>query len=252
MMPRILIIEDERPMLVALRDILAAEGYRVLAAADGEVGLARAIEEKPCLILLDVMLPKLDGYALCAELRRLRVAAPVLMLTAKAQVQDRVTGLDSGADDYLVKPFSTGELLARVRALLRRTGGKRHAVTRLTMGDVVIDLARMTARRGRETIHLTSKEFAMLRLPAEVEGEPVTREQFLDLVWGYAAFPTTRTVDNHIASLRAKLEADPNTPRWIVTVHGVGYRLEPGHAILQNPDNSGWDSRQTAVEEKES
>ena len=239
-------------MRIALRDILAAEGYRVLAAADGDEGLARAIAEKPGLILLDVMLPKLDGYALCAELRRREIAAPVLMLTARAQVQDRVAGLDSGADDYLVKPFSTDELLARVRALLRRTAGKRPVVTSLTLGDVRIDLARLTARRGGAPIHLTSKEFAVLRLLAEAEGEPVTREQFLDLVWGHAAFPTTRTVDNHIASLRAKLEADPAAPRWILTVHGVGYRLECEHTNLQNPDNSGGDSRHTAVEEMES
>ncbi len=226
MMPRVLIVEDEPAMRVALQDILAAEGYRVLTAADGEAGLARAIEEKPGLILLDVMLPKLDGYALCAELRRLEIGAPVLMLTAKAQVQDRVTGLDSGADDYLVKPFSTDELLARVRALLRRVPGKRRAVAALSLGDVRIDLARLTARRGREEIHLTSKEFAVLRLLAEAGGEPVTRERFLDLVWGYATFPTTRTVDNHIASLRSKLERNPDDPLWITTVHGVGYKLE--------------------------
>jgi len=251
MMPRVLIVEDEPPMRIALQDILTAEGYRVLTASNGETGLERAIEEKPGLILLDVMLPKLDGYALCAELRRLEIAVPVLMLTAKAQVRDRVTGLDSGADDYLVKPFSTDELLARVRALLRRTGGKRRAVTALTLGDSRIDLARLTARRGRGTIHLTSKEFAVLRLLAEAEGEPVTRERFLDLVWGHTAFPTTRTVDNHISSLRAKLEPDPAAPRWIVTVHGVGYRLESGRAILHNPDNSGAGLRQNAVKENE-
>jgi len=237
MMPRVLIVEDELPMRIALQDILAAEGYRVLTAADGEAGLARAIEEQPGLILLDVMLPKLDGYALCAELRRLEIAAPVLMLTAKAQVQDRVTGLDSGADDYLVKPFSTDELLARVRALLRRVRGPRRAVAALALGDIRIDLAKLTARRGREPIHLTSKEFAVLRLLAEAGGEPVTRERFLDLVWGYATFPTTRTVDNHIASLRAKLEQDPAAPCWIVTVHGVGYRLDAPQTAVQEDES---------------
>jgi len=247
---RVLIVEDELPMRVALQDILAAEGYRVLAAADGEAGLRRAIEEKPALILLDVMLPKLDGYALCAELRRLEIDAPVLMLTAKAQVQDRVAGLDSGADDYLVKPFSTDELLARVRALLRRVHARGRAVAALAFGEVRIDLVRMTARRGRRALHLTSKEFAVLRLLAEAAGEPVTRQRFLDLVWGYGAFPTTRTVDNHIASLRAKLEPDPALPRWILTVHGVGYRLETA-AILQNPDKSETDSPHTAIKENE-
>ena len=223
---RLLIIEDELPMRTALKDCLEAEGYRVLAAAEGQGGLERALKEKPDLILLDIMLPKLDGFAVCAELRRLSNAVPVLMLTAKGQVEDRVTGLDAGADDYLVKPFSTDELLARVRALLRRTRRHGHAPTTLKLGDVQIDLLKQTATRGRRQVHLTAKEFAILRLMAEAQGEPVTRERFLDVVWGYTAFPTTRTVDNHIASLRARLEPDPDHPRWIKTVHGVGYRLE--------------------------
>ena len=225
-MSRILIIEDEAPMRTALADLLAAEGYRVLTAADGESGLHRALDEKPDLILLDIMMPKLDGFALCAELRRLSNAVPVLMLTAKGQIEDRVAGLDAGADDYLVKPFSTEELLARVRALLRRFQRQDKAAGKLKLGEIDIDLARQTAVRGKKPIHLTAKEFAMLRLMAEAEGEPVTRERFLDAVWGYAAFPTTRTVDNHIASLRAKLEPDPDEPRWLKTVHGVGYKLE--------------------------
>ncbi len=255
-MERILIIEDETPMRTALADVLEGEGYRPLTAADGEIGLHKAIEEKPDLILLDIMMPKLDGFEVCAELRRLGHAVPVLMLTAKGQVEDRVAGLDVGADDYLVKPFSTEELLARVRALLRRTRKQGHAPRKLKLGDVEIDLARQTAvrvkpsrdtvaadvsprtlaenqrrltsaaTRGGKQIHLTAKEFAMLRLLAEAEGEPVSREKFLDVVWGYASFPTTRTVDTHIASLRAKLEKNPDAPRWIKTVHGVGYKLE--------------------------
>jgi len=229
---RLLIIEDELPMRTALKDCLEAEGYRVLTAADGESGLDRALKEKPDLILLDIMMPKLDGFALCAELRRLSNPVPVLMLTAKGQVEDRVTGLDAGADDYLVKPFSTDELLARVRALLRRTRKQGRAPMLLKLGDAQIDLVKQTATRGRKALHLTAKEFAMLRLMADAQGEPVTRERFLDVVWGYTAFPTTRTVDNHVASLRSKIEKDPDEPRWIKTVHGVGYRLE----ILQNRD----------------
>jgi DNA-binding response OmpR family regulator len=223
---RILIIEDELAMRTALTDILAAEGYRTILAADGRAGLERAVKEKPDLILLDVMLPKLDGFALCNELRRLGHAEPVLMLTAKGQVEDRVGGLDAGADDYLVKPFSTGELMARVRALLRRAIRTSQSPLQFRLGQVQVNLALQTAWRGSSEIHLTAREFAMLRLLSQAGGEPVSREQFLDVVWGYGAFPTTRTVDNHIASLRAKLEAHPDQPQWIRTVHGVGYRLQ--------------------------
>ena len=224
-MERLLVIEDELPMRTALSDALGAEGYRVLTAADGEAGLRRTLEEKPDLILLDIMMPRMDGFTVCAELRRLANTTPILMLTAKGQVEDRVRGLDAGADDYLVKPFSTEELLARVRALLRRVRKQTRAATTLALGGVEVDLARQTARRGRRELHLTAREFAMLRLLAESPGEPVARERFLDVVWGYTAFPTTRTVDNHIASLRGKIEPDPDAPRWIKTVHGVGYKL---------------------------
>lgn len=223
---RILVVEDEAAMRTALEDSLRAEDYRVLSATNGEAALERALAERPDLILLDIMMPRLDGFAVCAELRRLGTTAPVLMLTAKGQIEDRVAGLDAGADDYLVKPFSTEELLARVRALLRRARRGEKAVRELTLGEVRIDLVQLRAWRGRKPVHLTAKEFAILRLLTEAEGAPVTREQFLDQVWGYAAFPTTRTVDNHLASLRAKLEPDPETPRWLKTVHGVGYRLE--------------------------
>ena len=225
-MSRILIIEDELPMRTALKDCLDAEGYRVLTAGDGESGLEKALGEKPDLILLDIMMPRLDGFAVCSELRRLNNAVPILMLTAKGQVEDRVHGLDVGADDYLVKPFSTDELLARVRALLRRLHKPSRAPGTLTLGETRIDLVKQTAARGRKPLHLTAKEFAMLRLLADARGEPVSRERFLDIVWGYTAFPTTRTVDNHIASLRSKLEKNPEEPKWIQTVHGVGYRLE--------------------------
>jgi DNA-binding response OmpR family regulator len=225
-MERLLIIEDELSMRTALQDCLEAEGYRVLTASDGTSGLERALKEKPDLILLDIMMPKLDGFALCAELRKLGQKVPVLMLTAKGMVQDKVRGLDAGADDYLVKPFSTDELLARTRALLRRTRRMGSSLSSLTLGEVRLDFIKQQAWRGRKEVHLTAKEFAVLRLLLEAEGEPVTRERFLDAVWGFTAFPTTRTVDNHIAMLRAKIEPDPVQPRWIKTVHGVGYRLE--------------------------
>src|SRR5262252_1873756 len=174
-MERILIVEDELPMRTALHDVLESEGYRVLTAADGESGVRRAVEEKPDLILLDIMMPKLDGYAVCAELRRLSNPVPILMLTAKGQVEDRVTGLDSGADDYLVKPFSTEELLARVRAMLRRVQRHANAPRTLQLGDLRIDLVKQTAAREKKVLHFTAKEFAMLRLMAEARGEPVSR-----------------------------------------------------------------------------
>jgi len=242
---RILVIEDEQPMRLVLKDILEREGFRVLTADDGERGLKAAIEEKPALVLLDIMLPKIDGFTICGELRRLTYDSPILMLTAKGQVDDRVHGLDSGADDYLVKPFSTEELLARVRALLRRVNSKIHRMKEIKIGHVRIDLVKQTARRGGEILDMTAKEFAMLRLLADSEGSPVTRELFLDVVWGYAAFPTTRTVDNYIAKLRAKLETDPENPKWILTVHGVGYRLDlQNHDTYQNRIGQTGDQRE--------
>ncbi len=220
-----MIVEDEYAMRRALEDALAAEGHRVLVAESGPVGLEKALAERPDLVLLDVMMPGLDGFAVAGELRRVGFEAPILMLTAKGTVDDRVAGLDAGADDYLVKPFSTEELLARVRALLRRRRRESGAVLRLELGTVRVDFARQTAEKGGKALHLTAKEFAILRLLAEADGGAVPRERFLDVVWGYGAFPTTRTVDTHLASLRAKIEADPGAPCFLRTVHGVGYRL---------------------------
>ncbi len=224
---RILVVEDELPMRTVLFDCLTGQGYRVLTASDGASGLEKAIAEKPDLILLDVMMPRLDGFALCAELRRHIIATPVLMLTAKGRVEDRVRGLDCGADDFLIKPFSRDELLARVRALLRRITRQTLKSQQLTFGAVQIDFLQQRVWRNSVPVALTAKEFAMLQLLVHAAGEPISRERFLDVVWGYTSFPTTRTVDKHIVSLRMKLEPNPDTPRWIKTVHGVGYRLEP-------------------------
>ncbi len=224
---RILLVEDEQPLRVGVEDSLRAGGYRVFSASDGRDGLEMAISEKPDLIVLDVMLPKLDGFAMCRELRRLGIKTLVLMLTARGLVEDRVKGLDSGADDYLVKPFSLVELHARIRALLRRTenGGGGSEVERVSFGDISVDLPARICRRNGKEVALTAKEFGVLQLLVENAGKPVSREQFLDLVWGYAAFPTTRTIDNHIARLRRKLESDPKSPRFILTVPKAGYKL---------------------------
>ena len=222
---KLLIIEDELPMRTALCETLKAEGYKVRAAADGATGLERALSEEHDLILLDVMMPKLDGYALCRELRRKGRKTPVLMLTAKGMVDDRVDGLDAGADDYLVKPFAMRELLARVRALLRRAERGDAAPDQLVLGKTVIDFVRQTALQEGRSIELSMREFAMLRLMASRPGEAISRETFLDEVWEYNAWPTTRTVDNFIASLRSQLEPEPESPCYILTARGAGYRL---------------------------
>lgn len=223
---RILVVEDERPMRIVLHDCLARQGYRVLLAEEGAAALDLALREKPDLIVLDIMMPKLDGLSVCAELRRLARPVPVLMLTAKGTVEDRVRGLDAGADDYLVKPFSREELLARVRALLRRTARPGASLGCVAFGGVRIDFAQRRAWRGTEPVALTAKEFEILRLLLECPGEVISRERFLDAVWGYTAFPTTRTVDRHIATLRTKLGDDAEEPRWIRTVHRGGYCFE--------------------------
>jgi len=218
---RILIIEDELSMRTALADSLADAGYRTMVAIDGDQGLERAQLESPDLILLDVMMPGRDGFLVCKELRRVGNVSPVIMLTAKGLVEDRVMGLDVGADDYLVKPFSIRELLARVRALLRRSNPESNTtIDSLKLGAAVVDFKKQTAAIGKKKLNLTSKEFAVLHMLASRAGEPISREEFLDQVWGYASYPTTRTVDNHIAMLRSKFGK-----KCIETVHGIGYKL---------------------------
>lgn len=223
---RILVVEDELPMRTALVETLSAEGYRVKAARDGISGLEAACTESFDIVLLDVMMPGLDGYAVCRELRKRGRDMPVLMLTAKSQVDDRVTGLDSGADDYLVKPFSLKELLARVRALIRRREREQSLPDVLQIGGSTIDFRTATLTKNGLSHTLSEKESGILKLLASHDGETVSREKFLDVVWGYHAFPSTRTVDNFIATLRAKLEPDPANPVHLITVRGIGYRLD--------------------------
>jgi DNA-binding response OmpR family regulator len=222
---RLLVIEDELPMRTALVETLSAEGYRVRSAVDGVAGLELACTEPFDLILLDVMMPGLDGFAVCRELRKRGREIPVLMLTAKGLVDDRVEGLDCGADDYLVKPFSLKELLARVRALLRRRERQDAVPESLSLDGAILDFTKQVIVRGETELPLSDKETGILRLLVAHQGETVSRERFLDVVWGYHAYPSTRTVDNFISTLRTKLEADPANPRHLLTVRGTGYRL---------------------------
>lgn len=224
---RILIVEDDQAILRGLKDNLEFESYNVFTAADGKEGLYLAREEHPDLIILDLMLPKMNGYEICRQLRAEGRATPILMLTARNEEIERVRGLDLGADDYVTKPFSVPELLARVRAILRRTGASDLGmkIQQLQFDQVFVDFNRFEARKDDRELKLSRKEFGVLRLLAERTGEVVTRDELLDQVWGYNQYPSTRTVDNHIASLRAKLEEDPTEPKRLLTVHGVGYKL---------------------------
>lgn len=226
-MSRILIIEDDPTIRRGLNDSLVAESYEVLTAADGEVGLRLSQEDNPDLIILDLMLPKRSGYEICRQLRDGGSDVPILMLTARGQEADRILGFDLGADDYVTKPFSVRELLGRVRAILRRSNPPTTLPDQLHLGDVLVDFRRYEARKGNEPLEMTRKEFGVLRYLAARPGDVVSRYELLDEVWGYKAHPTTRTVDNHIASLRAKLEENSSEPRHLLTVHGVGYRFVP-------------------------
>jgi DNA-binding response OmpR family regulator len=229
-MSRILIIEDDLAILRGLKDNLLQEQFEVLTASDGQEGYEILLEETPDLLILDLMLPGLNGYEICRRARKEGFDAPILMLTARGEEMDRVTGLDLGADDYVVKPFSLPELLARVRSLLRRsstvgTAAKQALPSTIVFNDVVVDFKRFEATKGNVPCKLSRKEFGLLRLLASRPGEVVTREELLDLVWGHDSYPTTRTVDNHVASLRSKLEDLPASPDFLLTVHGVGYKL---------------------------
>ena len=223
-MPTILIIDDEPEMVRGLSDNLRFEGYRTLAATNGDEGLRLALQEVPDLILLDVMMPRMSGWDVCRQLRQRGIDVPVIMLTARGEEVDRVLGLELGADDYVTKPFSLRELLARVRAVLRRPG-PRQKFEEVAFGDIRIHLRGRQVFRTGEEIRLTRKEFDLLRYLVEHRGEVLTRERLLDEVWGYERFPTTRTVDAHVLRLRQKLEPDPERPVYILTAHGQGYRF---------------------------
>ncbi|MFY9555320.1 MAG: response regulator transcription factor [Blastocatellia bacterium] len=224
-MQRILIIEDEEDMVLGLRKNLEWEGFEVIAASDGEAGLNCAVNDSHDLILLDIMLPKLSGLDVCRRLRNRGVNTPVIMLTARGQEIDKVLGLEIGADDYVTKPFSIRELLARVRAILRRASRPDTETDIYRFGDLELNFGRHQAQKRGQALELSPREFGMLRYFVNHRGETVTRDQLLDVVWGYDNFPLTRTVDNHIARLRQKIEENPAEPQHIITVHRIGYKF---------------------------
>lgn len=224
-MAKVLIIEDEPNMVIGLKDSCEYEGYEVSVARDGREGLEKASIERPDIILLDVMLPVMSGIDVCRTLRTRGIDTPILMLSARSQETDKVVGLEVGADDYVTKPFSIKELLARIRAHLRRASKQVAEIESFTFDDVEVNFKKFAARKGGEALDLSAREFEILRYLIRRRGEIVTRDQLLDEVWGYDSIPVTRTVDNHIARLRQKIEQDPAAPQHIITVHRIGYRF---------------------------
>ncbi len=223
---RILLIEDEPGLVLTLTDRLSSEGYDVSSARDGPTGLARATSEKWDLILLDVMLPGMNGFDVVKEIRQKKVTAPVIMLTARGQVVDKVRGLKLGADDYLTKPFETIELLARIEAQIRRAAASSTPGAPIyQFGDISMDVRKAEVRRAGKVIDLSAREFLLLKYFVEHREATLTRDELLNDVWGYHSMPSTRTVDVHVAWLRQKIEPDVKHPQYIVTVHGLGYKF---------------------------
>jgi len=225
-MKTILVIEDDPAIVMVLKDNFEFEGYEVQTADRAERGYELIQTQKVDLVLLDVMLPGMSGYEMCRKLRSEGSRIPILMLTARGEEFDRVMGLDLGADDYVTKPFSILELLARIRALLRRSDAMGKSTEHLTLGDVTIDFKKYKAEQNGIPVSLARKEFGILQSLARRSGDVVTRDELLDEVWGDDAYPSPRTVDNHIATIRSKVERDASNPRFLITVHGIGYRLE--------------------------
>jgi len=222
---RILIVEDEPAMVQGLRDNFEYEGYEVISAADGVDGLNRAIADQPDLVVLDVMMPKMSGLDVCKQLKARKPALPIIMLTARGQEIDKVVGLELGADDYVTKPFSIRELMARVKAVLRRASPQAAGAEVYRFSDVEVNVRSNEVLRGGQPVELSSKEFALLAYFVAHPAETLSRDRLLDAVWGYENYPTTRTVDAHIVHLRQKLEPNPEEPRFILTIHGSGYKF---------------------------
>ena len=226
-MKKVLLVEDEEGLILTLTDRLRSEGFDVCVGRDGEEGFELARQNRFDLIILDLMLPKKNGFDVCRDLRKDGIETPVLMLTAKGETIDKVLGLKLGADDYLTKPFEILELLARIEALLRRSGQRRPdtAEGSFEFGEIFIDFKRAEISRGDKPVDLSAMEFKLLQFLIEHRGNVHSRDDLLDAVWGYDAMPTTRTVDVHIAWLRQKLEVNPKHPQYILTVHGFGYKF---------------------------
>lgn len=225
MADKVLIVEDEPDMLMGLEDTLAHEGYEVVTAQNGRTGLQKAAETAPDVIILDVMLPGMNGYDVCLALRKRGIRTPIIMLTARDAEDDKVRGLTTGADDYVTKPFSMKELLARIKAVRRRAAEKKEKIREFSFAGMKADFDHQTLTKGGETIRLSSCESELLRMLVMRRGEAVSRETILTEVWGYDFPPDTRTVDNHIVRLRQKIEEDPREPRHILTAHGTGYKF---------------------------
>ncbi|OLE67412.1 MAG: DNA-binding response regulator [Acidobacteria bacterium 13_1_20CM_2_68_7] len=224
-MPKVLIVEDDDSMVAALRDGFEYEGYTVALARDGSAGLRLAVEARPDVIILDVMLPKMSGLDVCREVRKEGHTVPIIMLTARGQEIDKVLGLKLGADDYVTKPFGFLELMARVEAVIRRATGRTARVDAFEFGAVKADFKHGEVRRDGRLLELSARELRLLQYFIERRGEVVSREQLLDAVWDYDSAPLTRTVDMHVAKLRKKIEERPAQPRFLVTVHGQGYKF---------------------------
>src|SRR5882762_7059312 len=226
MVPRILLVEDEAGLRLTLSDRLVSAGYSVETASDGETGLASASSGGHDLIVLDVMLPRMNGFDVCREVRQRGVTTPILMLTARGQVVDKVVGLKLGADDYLTKPFETIELMARLEALLRRRPSSPQAGgDTYRFGDVIVDFRKMEVTRAGAPVDLSAREFKLLRHFIEHRGSTLSRDTLLTDVWGYDEMPLTRTVDVHVAGLRQKIESNPRSPEYALTIHGLGYKF---------------------------
>jgi len=228
-MPKILIVEDEPGMVAGLRDNFEFEGYQVLSAMDGVSGLERALADSPDLVILDVMMPRMSGLDVCKQLKSKRPAIPIIMLTARGQEIDKVVGLELGADDYVTKPFSPRELLARVRAALRHTTRVPEAQV-VSFDDITADFKKMEVNRDGKPVVLTAQEFKTFQFLVQNAERVISRDELLNEVWGYQNYPSTRTVDNHVLRLRQKLEPDPAAPRFLMTMHGAGYKFSAGGA----------------------